>query len=236
MTGLDDPIVDPERVIDVELGAGFAGSIWNLQVGLYRLDFRDELIPIDGGRIQEEGRLTRANADRTLHQGIELEGTLRPLRSFSVSGNLSVSRHRYVDHEIYAYWVDEYAGGTIRYDDNTIPRTPEVLANLTADYERGPLHLNGRLRHAGKQYVDGENTESLAIDPHTVVDLLVGYDLGDRLALPRPLRIEARVNNVFDTLYETFGYSYYDDFPPKPFAFYWPGPTRSFFVSIGTTL
>jgi outer membrane receptor protein involved in Fe transport len=100
----------------------------------------------------------------------------------------------------------------------------------------GPLTFGGRLQHVGKQYIDGENTESLAIDPYTLLDFSARYDLGKQLRLSRGLAITVRINNVFDTLYETWGYSYYDDWPARPFSFYWPGPTRSFFLSLAMVL
>lgn len=235
-TGLDDPIVEPERVIDYELGVGYAQPRWSAQIGLYRLDFKDELIPIEGGRIEEEGRLRRANTGQTIHQGIELEAAAQPIDGLVLGGNLALARHRFVDHEIHAYWIDDYVGGRVSYDENVIPRSPELLGNLTASYSRGPVTLGGRLQHVGKQYIDGENTESLAIDAYSLLDLSASFDVARQLRLSRGLTVTARVNNVFDTLYETYGYSYYDEFPARQFSFYWPGPTRSFFLSIGIVL
>lgn len=234
--GLNDPIVQPEKVIDYELGASYRQPKWSVGLGLYRLDFRDELIPIDGGRIREEGQLERANANETVHQGIELEATAAPIAGLDLSGNLSLARHRFVDHEIFAYWLNGYDGGRLRFDEKTIPRTPEILGNLIVSYTLGVGTYGAQLRHAGRQFVDAENIESLAIDPFTLLDLSAEVDIGRQFGLSIPLRITARLNNVFDTLYETFGYSYYDDFPARQFAFYWPGPTRSFFLSVGTSL
>jgi len=235
-TGLNDPIVESEKVVDYEIGASYTQPTWVARMGLYHLDFRDELIPIDGGRIQEEGRLDRANADKTIHQGVELELSVLPTEDLTIAGNLSVARHRFVDHEVFAYWLNDYEGGLLRYDDNTIPRSPELLANLTASYSRGAFTVGGHLQHVGEQFIDAENTGSLAIDPTTLLNLSAEFDVGQQLRLSRRLTVSARVNNVFDTLYETYGYSYYDDFPARQFSFYWPGPTRSFFLSIGTTL
>jgi iron complex outermembrane receptor protein len=236
--GLDDPIVKPEKVIDFEVGAEIARERWTARVGLYHLDFRDELIPIDGGRIEEEGRLARANAERTVHQGVEVEGELRAAESFTLQGNVSLARHHFVDHEIAAYWVDD-PSGLLTLDDKTIPRSPEVLGNLIAEYRRGPLTLGSRIGVIGKQYIEGENIERLAIDPHAVVDVSASYDLARHLGAPRRLVVQARVLNLLDSLYETWGYSYYDaDEAGRlvPFSFYWPGPTRSFIVSVETTL
>jgi iron complex outermembrane receptor protein len=234
--GLDDPIVDPETVIDLEIGAELRRERWSVGLNLYQIEYRDQLIPLDGGRIEEEGRLRRANADHTRHQGMELQATARLTPELSASGNLSLARHRFVDHEIFAYWLDDYAGGLLRYDGNTIPRSPEALGNVSLDWSRGAASTGLDLRYVGQQYVDGENREELAIDPHARVDLRASFDVAQALGSGRALDLQIRVLNVFDTLYETFGYSYYDEFPPTPVAFYWPGATRSVFVSLRTVL
>lgn len=126
--------------------------------------------------------------------------------------------------------------GLLSLDDQTIPRSPTVLGNARVAYEREAGSVAATLQRVGKQYVDGENTESLAIDAFTLVNLQGRIEAGRVLGLPRPLAVDVRVNNVFDTLYETFGYSYYDDFPARPLAFYWPGATRSVHVSVRTVL
>lgn len=246
ITGLTRPIVEPESVIDCEAGISADLGRWSAAAGIYRLDFRNELIPIDGGRILEEGKLTRANADRTSHMGLELEGASRLGRNLRAEANLSLSRHRFVDHEIHAYWLNDYEGGILDYGGRVIPRCPERLANLSLIWSRRSAGISCRLQHVGRQYIDGGNTRALAIDPFTTVDLAFRYELKDRVRvpgpirkefrMPRPLRLELRVQNLFDTLYETSGYSYYDDFPPRQFAFYWPGAPRSFLVSIETSL
>ncbi len=236
ITGLDDPIVDPEKVLDLELGAEVVRESWNASVTLYDLEFRGELIPIDGGRIQEEGRLARANADRTRHQGLEIAARVEPRDDVLVGGNVTFARHRYVDHEIFAYWLDDYAGGLLRLDGNTVPRNPEILGNLYAEVRRGAWTFGAQAQHVGKQYVESENVESLAIDAFTLVNTTIGVNLGRALDLGRPFELELRVINVFDTLHETFGYAYYDGSPPAPEAFYWPGATRSVFLGLETRL
>jgi iron complex outermembrane receptor protein len=231
VTGLHDPIVKPERLVDVEIATELTGSRWSLTATAYQLEFRDQLIPIDGGRIEAEGRLDRANADRTRHQGIELEATLEPARGFRASGNVTLARHRFVDHEIFAYWLDDQAGGLLRLDGNTIPRNPSVLANLAVSCERSLWRAGAQLQHVGKQYVEGENIEALAIDPYTVVNVNAALEVGELLGTT-PVTLEARLLNAFDGLYETFGYSYYDGSPARPLAFYWPAATRSVFASL----
>lgn len=221
--------VQPESVVDVELGASLNKTDWSASVTLYQLEFNDELIPLDGGRILDDGNFIRANADRSRHQGVELEARAMVTSGLELSGNVSLARHRFVDHEVYAYWVDD----VINYEDNAIPRSPEVLGNFTARWTRDRLRTHAHVQHVGKQYVDGVNTESLAIDPFTVVHAGIAYDIGRALNSGRSVELDVRVNNVFDSLYETYGYGFFDS---GPVGVYWPGATRSVFVGVNLGL
>ncbi len=236
ITGLDTPVTKPEKVYDFEFGCEIKRARWQCQLGLYQLDFHDELIPVDGGRIMEEGQIARANAKQTRHRGLELEGSWVALKNLTLQGNLSLASHRYVDHEIWAYWLNDWAGGNIRYDDNTIPRCPEKLANLSLTWKLSNLTLHTRLQYTGKQYIDGINTESAAIDPCTLADLSLRLDLKNCCGYSSAFSLELRINNLFDTLYETYGYLYYEGVTPAPYSAYWPAATRSVFLSLGTTL
>jgi iron complex outermembrane recepter protein len=236
ITGLTNPVVEPEKVYDFELGGEFVRPRWHARVGLYRQDFRDELIPIDGGRVNEDNELRKANAEKTVHQGIEFEGGYRPMSNLTLRGNLTLARHRYVDHEIWAYWLGDYAGGMIRYDDNVIPRSPEMLGNLVAELAIERLNLWAQYQFVGKQYIDGVNTEEFAIDSHSLINLAISYDLAARFDFSQALTVEVRINNLLDDLYETYGYAYYDDFPPAAFSAYWPAATRSVYVSLKAIL
>ncbi|MEE8341885.1 MAG: hypothetical protein V3R52_07295, partial [Candidatus Neomarinimicrobiota bacterium] len=62
------------------------------------------------------------------------------------------------------------------------------------------------------------NTQELAIDPYLIFNLSawLQYD---------QVRATARVNNLFDTLYATYGYEYYG-------GYYWPGATRNYSLAI----
>ena len=87
-----------------------------------------------------------------------------------------------------------------------------------------------RIRHVSKQYIDFFNTEAIAVEPFTLVNL------GARVVIPylgpvQPV-LSLRVENVFDVLYETFGYTYYDGWPPYRVEAYWPGATRSYFLEL----
>jgi outer membrane receptor protein involved in Fe transport len=71
-------------------------------------------------------------------------------------------------------------------------------------------------------YVDRENTEEGMIDPFSIWDMGIKYKWQD-------LELMAKVNNIFDKLYSTYGYGYnWDGYH----AYYWPGATRNTFINI----
>ncbi len=77
-------------------------------------------------------------------------------------------------------------------------------------------------KYVGKQYIDETNTQDLAIDPYLLFNLS-GWLQFDQI------RIGVRVNNLFDTLYATYGYNYYG-------GYYWPGATRNFSLAVDIQL
>ena len=71
------------------------------------------------------------------------------------------------------------------------------------------------------------NTESSAIPAYWVADIGVRVPFK---ALGIRQTIDIRVNNLFNALYETFGYSYYNS-PDDRIDSYWPAATRFVYVS-----
>jgi len=91
---------------------------------------------------------------------------------------------------------------TVSRTGNSIAGFPDILANLRATY----------------------SSKDISVDPHTLVNLTV--KLEPRLPAPWPqMAIEGRINNLFDTEYETGGYL--DEEP-----LWIVGAKRHFFVSL----
>jgi iron complex outermembrane receptor protein len=84
------------------------------------------------------------------------------------------------------------------------------------------------LRHVGKQYLDNTGSEDRSVDAYTVVDLSGSlrfrnlFSFGD-------LTLDFRVNNLFDTEYETSGYYYNENY-------YYVGAGRNYYMSLSMKL
>lgn len=204
-----NPTAKPEKLNNIELGTAYTAPTLRFTANVFWMDFRDEIVK--NGQLNRFGEPVTGNADKTLHAGIELSAAVRPLPTLTLQGNLSYSRNTFKRHTEYG------SGQPIAYDGNRIAGFPDLLANLRTTFEHRAIRASVRLRHVGKQYTD--NTEDnrqnpalrntpgyipLVVDPYTVVDLGLAYDLG-RYFRARRLELRLDINNLFDTLYVTHG-------------------------------
>ena len=222
------PLVREEFLIDYEAGVRFSLPAVSGKLNLYRMDFSNELIPLDY-RYYDADNVLQGNAPRTVHQGVEIALSAMPLPWLQVQGNLSYADNRFVEFRGDSLGWGGW-GGIADYSGKVLPAFPKVQV-------KGSLivsHLLGetwaKITHIGKQFIDFANTGSVAIAPYTLLNLATRFELPT--VGPVQPELTLRVNNALDVLYETFGYTYYDGWPPYRVDAYWPGATRSYFVEL----
>jgi iron complex outermembrane receptor protein len=197
-----DPLIEPEKVLDLEAGAGYRDGPRSLKLNLYWMDFRDEIIPY--GQVDDDNVPVRGNADRTVHRGLELAGDWPLGAGLGVEANLSLSQNYYADFRS-PYWDEN--GNVVVYDygGNTIPLFPGLLANLRLSYQRGNTGLSLQAQQVGKQYLDNTEDETRAIDAYRVLNAGLSQQVGRGGGR---VRVEAHLNNLLGEEYETSGYFY----------------------------
>lgn len=191
-----NPLVKPESLFDLEVGAGFAGPKARVSANFFWMEFTDEIV--DKGQVDRFGQPVTGNAARTRHAGIELSGRVDLTTCLQLGGNLTLSRNRFVRHTDYA------SGAPVDFSGKAIAGAPEVLANirLSCRMENGDFSLSGRF--VGKQYADNLNTESRAVDPFFVSDASAAYRFDD--LLPHVgVEMKVQVLNILDALYAASG-------------------------------
>ena len=202
-----DPVMAAAEVItDFEWGLDFTFGRGKAKFNGYNIKYLNEQLKnID---VNQEGEYDYYLADSTEHMGFEWETEFILNNQFSLAANGAL--------------VMNYFN-----DGKSLPNVPSTLFNLSIDYQ--PIK-NGLFfihwRRIGNMYVDRENTEEGMIDPFSVWDMGIKYRW-------QGLEIMAKVNNIFDKLYSTYGYGYnWDGYK----AYYWPGATRNTFINISYQL
>ncbi|MCF7797332.1 MAG: TonB-dependent receptor [Lentisphaeria bacterium] len=228
------PLVEPEQVIDYELGLEWSGPGNSLKASLYWMDFKNELIPVDYRYREGSDQILHANATGTIHRGIELSTQMTLPLGLSLSGNATLS-----DNYFKAFRADSLGwggwGGIADYSDKKIPGSPATMLNLKLkeQFPRGTVWLASRT--VGKQYIDFMNRDEAAIPGYTVFNAGLSYTIQVPLGAEYPLTVAIWVNNLTDELYETFGYNYFNS-PDERVDVYWPAATRNWFAEVSIQL
>ena len=187
----------PEKVYDLELGFTRIVPSHTLKVNYYRMTYKNEII--SDIYDFENTDFDIVTADATLHHGVEFEASFRssPAIILEFNGSLSTATYRSGNHQ-----------------DHRLPNVPGELMNLTIQYTPSEDYgFSSITRFVGRQYIEANNRRELSIDPFSTMDLGFWFAKDN-------WTMRVRINNIFDILYETYGYEYGS-------GYYWPGATRN---------
>lgn len=156
-------LVDAQRATSVEIGVRVERERLSLDATLYRARVDDELLALNDGAGNPLGT---TNAQRTLHQGLELGVGWTFADDFTLSGNYLWNDFRFDDDRVYG--------------DNRLAGVPEHQLRLQlrwAPDER--IQITPTLEWApSRTWIDHANT--LDASGYTLVGLKLGGKLGDR--------------------------------------------------------
>ena len=202
----DNPLVDPERLVDLELGASKRGSGYGVTANVFVMDFRDEIVP--SGGLDQFGVPRTGNAERTRHIGLEVDGSVLIASDLTLSGNFTISRNRFVEFDEFVTPPD-FRVTQLDRSGNVIAGFPERSGNVQATYRRGGLTASMMASFVGKQYIDngqgidasGSEVEDLSLEAFHLIDGSVSYVVGKG----NRLRLAMDVNNVLNEKVLTYG-------------------------------
>lgn len=223
-----DPQVEPEQVLNGELGFRWHTPRTELELSLYHMALRDEIVLFGG--VDEESPI-RGNAPRSHRSGVELAASQALTRWLTAGGNVSLSRSVVDELIVYTTRYDaDWNPGVIRRDfgGNPMALSPDLIANAFIEWKplRGTV-IRPRIQWVSLQYLDNSNDDNFSelapelVDPAFVnpdgtpryskvlpayktlgLDVSQTLKLGERLVLDLSLHGD----NLLDTDYETNGY------------------------------
>jgi len=198
----DSPLVKPEKLLNLELGAGYQADGIRLLVNGYAMNFRDEIIK--SGGLDRFGQPVTGNAERTLHLG--LEATVRAVlhRTLELEANGLLSRSRLSS---YVVWESDPASGSSvprPLDGNRIAGFPELLANARLTWRYSGFTASISWKYVGDQYTDNYQNGENKVDPYSVLNAAASWRTPPFFGL-RGMEIRVALNNLLDALYAQSG-------------------------------
>jgi iron complex outermembrane receptor protein len=130
---------------------------------------------------------------------------------FSWNANLTLSRNKIQSFTeiLYDYGInyDEFNVITNEYTNTNISFSPDVIAGSQFTYK--PLaaaEITLLTKYVGEQFLDNTSNQARKIDDYLINDLRFSYTFQPRSL--KEITFSFLANNLFNTLYESNGYTY----------------------------
>ena len=160
------------------------------------------------GELNDVGNPRRINVDKSSRNGIELDASVRFNKYFSAFGNVTLSQNKITNFkEIIANYDTADGIDTISYSSTDIAFSPVTIAALSLVAQPiKNMEITLQNKYVGKQYLDNTSNENKILPSYFVSDLRLAYVV--KLKSVKEIRFTISVNNIFNQLYSSNGYTY----------------------------
>jgi len=202
-------VPSPETLYDFEAGFGKAKPGFIGDINIYYMRYSDQLVLT--GELNDVGSALRRNVEDSYRLGIELVTSIKLGSKFGLDLNAAISSNKIkeFDEILYDYGVnwDEFNVVKRTHTNTDISFSPSVIAGGALHYYPDKnLEISLLSKFVGKQYLDNTQNESRIIPSFFVNDLRVIYKIHPNFM--EEIGLSLWVNNIFNALYESNGYTY----------------------------
>lgn len=210
--------IKAEYVNDFEGGFRIHNAVFQGQINAFYMNFTNEIAPI--GEYVPEGFIQlRKNIPSSYRAGIELDWNWNIISSFSFTGNFTFMESR----------IDEYAPeeSQVVYTDVSQPLSPNFMGMGALIYHFKKIvdiELSGRFM--SESYMEPTNQAGMVLPSFFVSNMRLGINFYQEH------RIDFYFNNLFNTLYFTYGAPVDPEYDGTLEPGYFVEPPRNFFAQL----
>lgn len=234
----------PERLNDLEAGYRLRGTNFQAGVNLFGMFYKDQLIVT--GKINDVGAYTRQNVPHSYRTGVELDGSWKIIPALSWAATASFSRNKIKHFTEYVSVVDEnwdpIGEQSFDFKNSDIAFSPSFIGSSEITFNPN-AHIEFALlsKYVSRQYLDNTSNGTTSIDEKVHNRQLNSFFVNDiRLRYHTPLGkirdagVTLLINNIFNELYESNGYTSRSISENVLYTgnYYFPQATRNFLLSL----
>lgn len=230
---LDAALTPPvhETLIDYEFGLERLGKNYQSQINFFYMDYTNQLIAT--GELNDVGALVKTNVPNSFRAGVEVMLSYQLTDWLNWNANYTYSQNKIQNFDEVLY---DYTNGfdiiINQYQNTSMALAPEHIAKSNLAFK--PLknaEINLISSYISDQFLDNTSNENRKINAFFINDLRLGYkweNLGFEF-----LEVSLLVNNIFNELYASRGYTYSYVFGEMITRnHYYPQATRNFLVAV----
>ncbi len=194
-----------ENLKDLEMGARYLTNKLSMQLNLFNMDYTNQLVL--SGKVNDVGAYTRVNVEKSFRRGMEFEFAYSPTKMITLSGNLTLSQNKIV---VFKEYTDDYDnGGQIlaTYKNTDISFSPNTISSAIIAFKpiKG-LEIAFINKFVDRQFLDNTAKKERSLNPYNYNDIRLTYSYKFKNATELGFMFTAC--NIFNTVYETNGYTY----------------------------
>ena len=190
------PAPVPERMLDYELGYGFAGRRFQGNVTFYYMDYRNQFVRT--GAVSDIGEALTTNIAKSYRARVELSAGVQVCSWLDLDATAALSRNRILDFdEVVEDW--DKGEQVIHYDQSTLAFSPSAILGGGFTLQFGAFKAVWRTSYVSRQFID--NTECLqrSLPAYSTTDVDLSYTIVPRWKWIRDIRVGATLGNIFDS-------------------------------------
>lgn len=194
-----------ETLNDWELGYKTQLSNVALAVTGYMMNYKNQLVLT--GKVNDVGEAIRINVPESYRMGIEIEAGVQVAKTLKINANATFSNNKIKNFTEIVPNYDGDADGVNQFAETNIAFSPstilgsQILFTPVKNLEFGFLS-----KYVGKQYLDNTTNDKRKLNAYFTNDLRAIYTVKGKTL--KEVNFSFLVNNLFNTLYESNGYSY----------------------------
>lgn len=197
-----------EKLFDYEAGYTYRNKRFTAGVNLYYMDYTDQLLL--NGKLNEIGEAMSENVKDSYRMGIELSAGYKFTDFLRWDINATWSKNRVKNYVAYLSdyddaWNDMYTQTALELGDTPIAFSPSFMAGSHIVFSLKGWEAALQSQYVSRQYLDNSGDRENSLDAYFVNHLNMSYTF--KLPATKSISVGAVIYNLFNTKYETNGYS-----------------------------
>jgi len=231
---VDNPGKAPQAETLRDLEAGFKTQQGKVafEANAYWMDYKNQLVLT--GKLNDVGTPIRVNVPSSYRMGLELQAGVQLTKAVKWNVNATLSSNKINNFtEVVPSYDEPYIDVENKFAKTDIAFSPNVIGGSQLLYTptKG-LELGLLSKYVGKQYMDNTSNENRKLNAYFTNDLRILYTF--KPSFCKELGLSLLGNNIFNTLYESNGYTYSYIYEGKTVTenFYYPQAGFNFLLGV----
>ena len=229
-----------ENLQDLEVGYRLVGTKLSFDANFYYMNYKNQLVLT--GQVNGVGEAIRVNIPNSYRAGLELSATVKLAEKWKLAANTTFSQNKIKNFTETLVNYDGDADKINKFAKTDISFSPNLISGGQLFYAPAKnVELAWMTKYVSKQFMDNTSDDNRSLDAFLVNDIRASYSIkpkAERRPLFKELTFSLLVNNIFNHLYESNGYtySYIYDKQVTTENFYYPQAGTNFLLAVKVRL